>query len=86
VTEDIKELVEKTVQELLRAREPNEHTLWTKEDIAEYLRVSPRTAAEIYAPQPTFPRAIRPGGGHPRWKALEVIEWAEKSRDKKVPV
>lgn len=59
---------------------PWEQVLWTPDQIAEYLSVSPRTVAEKYAPRPDFPRALRPGGGHPRWLAHEVCTWATESR------
>ncbi len=52
-------------------------TLWTVTDVAEYLSVSVSTARKL-ANQPRFPRARQPGGGHSRWVAAEVVEWAKK--------
>lgn len=38
-----------------------------------------RYVLERLAPRPDFPRPLREG--HPRWKASEVLEWAERARD-----
>jgi predicted DNA-binding transcriptional regulator AlpA len=62
---------------------PWDKVLWTAEEIADYLRVSPRTVREVYAPQPGFPRPVSPGR-HLRWYAHEVAEWVEGTRVKKV--
>jgi predicted DNA-binding transcriptional regulator AlpA len=60
---------------------PIEHELWDGEQMAEYLKVSKRQVLERYAAQPGFPRAIRlpsdNGNGQRRWKAKEIIAWAE---------
>lgn len=60
--------------------------LWDAATIGAYLKMSPRQVTERYAPLPDFPKAIRlpspgSGKGHPRWKATEVIAWAEKYMD-----
>lgn len=55
---------------------PLDAQLWSAEQIGEYLGVSARTVAERYAVHPRFPKARKPGGGHPRWVAAEVIDWA----------
>lgn len=56
--------------------------VWTSQQIADYLKCSPRHAIERYACLPDFPRAIRlPSAGgrsRPRWYADEVIAWVEK--------
>lgn len=62
--------------------------LWDAETISSYLKVSARQVRERYAIMPGFPQAIRlPSGGtekgHPRWKAEEVIAWAEKYQEKR---
>jgi excisionase family DNA binding protein len=56
---------------------PLKDTLWTVSDVAEYLSVSVSTARKL-TNQPRFPRARQPGGGHSRWVAAEVVEWAKK--------
>lgn len=57
--------------------------LWSLKDIQDYLKASDSQAREIVA-QTWFPRAIRPKigtrRGHPRWKAIEVVEAVEKHR------
>jgi predicted DNA-binding transcriptional regulator AlpA len=50
------------------------------EGVGALLSISPRTVLERYAPRPDFPRPMREG--HPRWKASEVLEWAERCRDR----
>ncbi len=60
--------------------------LWGVSEIAAYLKVEPRHVGERYACLPGFPRAIRlpsqgRGRGHPRYKAAEVIAWAEKHQE-----
>lgn len=64
----------------VRTQTPWESVLWTAEDIGAHLQVSPRTVAEKYAPQPSFPRPVNPGGGHNRWLAHEIIDWIDSSR------
>lgn len=54
-------------------------TIWSARDVADYLRVSPRTVTEKYAAKPWFPRPFRlpsdKGRGGLRWKKSEIIEW-----------
>ncbi len=62
--------------------------LWDAERIAAYLKVSPRQVAERYACRPDFPRPIclpTPSGSNQirRWKAAEVIAWAEARQERK---
>ena len=57
--------------------------LWSNAEIAAYLKCDPRQVSERYSGLPGFPRAIRIGGkGHPRYKAAEVIAWAEGQTEK----
>jgi predicted DNA-binding transcriptional regulator AlpA len=46
---------------------------------AALLDVSKRTFLEELAPRPDFPKPMREG--HPRWKASEILQWAEQRRD-----
>lgn len=61
---------------------PVEVDLWDADTIAQFLKVSKHQVMQRYAPLPDFPAAARlpakGGKGHPRWKAAEVIKWAEK--------
>lgn len=55
--------------------------LWGADEIGAYLKLSPRHVSERLACRPDFPRVIRlpseSGRGVKRWKAKEVIAWAE---------
>ena len=66
---------------------PIDIDLWSAREIAAYLKVSPRQVTERYAPLLDFPRPIRlpanKGNGHARWKASEIITWAESRQEKK---
>lgn len=68
-------------QVLRRGYIPPDRQLWSADDAAAYLGVSKRTVAERYAVRPDFPRPIRlPSTGTRgllRWKAAEVMKWAE---------
>ena len=55
--------------------------LWTIADIAQFIQVSRDTVTRLKS-KPGFPAAIRIGGGHPRWKAVEVVRWAESQKGK----
>lgn len=60
--------------------------LWDSATIGQFLKVSAKQVTDRYAPLPDFPKAIRlpapgSGKGHPRWKAVEIIEWAERYLD-----
>jgi predicted DNA-binding transcriptional regulator AlpA len=46
---------------------------------AGMLTVSKRTFLEEYAPRPDFPKPLREG--QPRWKASEILQWADRRRD-----
>lgn len=69
---------------LRRGYVPPDRQLWSADDAAAYLGVSKRTVAERYAVRPDFPRPIRlPSTGTRgllRWKAAEVMKWAEARR------
>lgn len=60
---------------------PLNRAIWSPDDVAEYLRVAKRTVVEHYSKQPDFPKAIqlpsKGKNGQLRWKAAEVIKWAE---------
>lgn len=86
--EKIAELVAQKIQPTI----PVDIDLWSAKEIGAYLKVSPRQALERYSHMPDFPKPIRlpstdpraaaagkkPGKGHPRWQAKEVIAWALK--------
>lgn len=49
--------------------------LWDVPDIARYTGKSVRWVQNTLR-RGDFPRGIRLAGGHPRWRAGDVIEWA----------
>jgi predicted DNA-binding transcriptional regulator AlpA len=53
--------------------------------IAQYLKVTPKHVLQRYAPLPDFPQPIRlpsaKGTGQLRWKAKEIIGWAERYQE-----
>lgn len=68
---------------------PVDVALWSTADCAAYLRISESSFQQRVACLPGFPQAIRlPRAtghtGHPRWKAREVIEWAEGYQERRV--
>ena len=77
----IQSLAERLDQVLRRGYVPPERQLWSAQDIAAYLGVSPRTVSERYAARPDFPKPIRlPSTGETglkRWRASDVMTWAE---------
>ena len=48
------------------------------EGVAALLSQEKRYVLERLAPRPDFPKPLREG--QPRWKASEVLEWAEQRR------
>lgn len=51
------------------------------EGVAALLGYGPRHVMERIACRPDFPSPLRVNGtGHPRWKATEVLQWAEQQR------
>ena len=51
--------------------------LLTREDLAGYLKVSPRQVDAMHSklPQPIYV------GRLPRWRASDIAEWVEKQRE-----
>ncbi len=62
---------------------PRSERLWSKATIREYFGVSDTTLERAIICKIDFPEAIRVPNGPIRWKAVEVIEWADKHRRKK---
>lgn len=50
--------------------------LWTIDDVADYLGVSPRTIHRLIADDPTFPPAIRVTRRALRWHPHDIEQWA----------
>lgn len=74
-----KELLGK-LDELIAATKVT-HAVWLDANgVAARISRHPRYVLERLAPLPDFPRAYRPNGGHPVWKAAEIDEWMEGQR------
>jgi hypothetical protein len=61
--------------------------LWGCAEIAAYLKLAQRHVSDSVVTLPGFPAAIRiptrgAGRGKPRYKASEVISWAESHKDR----
>ncbi len=74
------------VAERVRPAVPISEALWSYATIAAYLDSTADQVRENYANLPGFPQAYRfpsggKGRGHPRFKAAEVIKWAEKYQE-----
>lgn len=67
---------------MLEPDEKQSYQWWSTTKIAEFLDISERQIRDRYSKDPSFPQARKPRlashVGHPRWKSIEVIEWAEK--------
>jgi hypothetical protein len=80
-------LLSAILAELRRQRTPTglDAALWDADDVAAYLRVERRYVLERLAPRTDWPKAIRltdgPKGGA-RWRAREVVAWAQKRQGK----
>jgi predicted DNA-binding transcriptional regulator AlpA len=77
---DVEALAEQIALRVVRHTDPD--ALWAIDDVATYAAVS-RRRAQDYAAQPSFPRAVRVGGGHPRYFRWEVVEWFAKQKERK---
>lgn len=58
---------------------PFDKALWSDKECGEYFKMSPRNFRETISCRPGFPKFLPLGetGRTFRWKAIEVIEWAE---------
>lgn len=70
---------------LSRPAVPIKDELWDKDQAGAYLGVSGRQVAERLAAKRDFPKAINLSGpkaqaAHRRWKAAEIIAWADRQR------
>lgn len=60
-------------------------TLWTADEVAAFLRLSPSTVRRRIVCRSDFPKPVRmpgrAGPGAPRWVAGEVEEWVLERRE-----
>ncbi|TXF09821.1 helix-turn-helix transcriptional regulator [Pelomicrobium methylotrophicum] len=86
MTDDLIDRLAAAVAERISRPIPIQVDLWSADEIAAYLKVCRRYVIDRYSKLPDFPPAIRlpsAGGrsGHPRWRASDVIAWAEKYKE-----
>ena len=76
-----KEILAAILQKLTEKSIPLDIDLWDTEHIAAYLKYSYSTVRDKILPLPSFPKPIcirtANGSGMPRYKAREVVCWAE---------
>ena len=80
--EDMIETLASAIARHTARRIPLAVDLWGVSEIADYLKLSEQHVRDNYVSRPEFPKAVRLPGkdgrrGHPRYKAAEVIRWAE---------
>lgn len=85
---DLIDKLARAVAAHLPAQIPVDVALWDSSDCASFMRVSCGHFMQYIAPQPKFPQALRfpkldGKTGQPRWKAKEVIEWADSHQEKR---
>lgn len=81
-TDFISRLAVEIARKLGAPKIPLSVDLWDTEHVAAYLKKNPQVVRETIVCLPSFPKAIRlptPAKGRPqaRYKAVEVIAWAE---------
>lgn len=74
------------IERRIRPVVPLSVALWDIATVAAYLQRDPDSVRERIACLPDFPKPIRlpsatKRGGHPLYKAAEVIQWAESYRE-----
>lgn len=81
------ELLSSLQELILQLRRPAvaaEHELWTSQDIAAYLKLSPDTVERRVVAQPSFPKSVQPcatgAKAAKRWFATEVVTWLRQHR------
>ena len=79
------EMLADTIAERMKPAIPISVALWSVNDIVAWSGYS-RSTVDNMTKRPDFPRAFRlpglNGKGFPKWKASEVLTWAEQFRDR----
>ena len=80
------QLLADILAELRRQRTPTglDAALWDADDVAAYLRVTRAYVLQRLAPRADWPNTIRLSDGPKlaRWRAREVIHWAQKRQER----
>jgi hypothetical protein len=86
---ELAEKLDRLIDVLSRPTIPADKALWDAEAVGAYLGVGARQVANRYALMVGFPDTIRlpssSGRGQLRWKAIEIMAWADRQRPKSVP-
>lgn len=76
--------LERLIEVLSRPAIPADKVLWDASAVGAYLGVSARQVGERYCFRRGFPATIQlpsdGGKGQKRWKAKEIMDWAERQR------
>lgn len=82
------DMVAKLVEALEKLQKPTiplAVDLWDMEMLGQYFKRNPQVVRQNIACLPSFPKAIRlptKAKSHPLYNAKEVIDWAQKQREK----
>ncbi len=78
------EAIENGFEKLARVLSiPKGKMLWNAEAVAEYFGLSTSATYRTILCKPDFPEAIKIERGCKRWVSGEVIEWAERQRERR---
>lgn len=80
MTDDILSKLDEVKTAILAASVPFDHRWLDTEGCAALLSVSAGHFRDRIACLPDFPEGSRFTGGHRRWKASEVDQWAQRQR------
>ena len=69
----------------IRPEVPVEYAMWGIKKIAAWLDCS-ESKIRILVSQGDFPASYRIKGGYRRWRAKEIIQWAEQFRCREVSI
>jgi predicted DNA-binding transcriptional regulator AlpA len=81
--EEIIERLIAALEAIQRPPIPVEVDLWSYREIAAYFKRSESHAKKTITQQGDFPPAIRVAGGHPLWRAAQVVKWAASKQDRR---